>query len=76
MSAQHTPGPKPSPAQLAVMRNLAAGRSPTTHLRSMSEFGGYTATNASLHRRGWIDDGGFMTDAGRAALAKAIGSDS
>jgi hypothetical protein len=37
----------------------------------MSEFGGYTATNASLRRNGWIDEGGFLTDAGRAAIAKA-----
>jgi hypothetical protein len=70
-AAKHTPGRKPSPAQLAVMKNLAAGRAPTTHLRSMSEFGGYTATNASLRRNGWIDEGGFLTDAGRAAIAKA-----
>lgn len=67
---------KPSPAQMAVMKNLRAGRAPTTHLRSMSEFGGYTATRASLHRNGWIDDGGFLTDAGLAAIAKVEGSTS
>lgn len=73
MTNKHTPGRKPSHAQLAVMKNLAAGRSPTSHLRSMSEFGGYVATNDALYRNGWIDDGGFLTDAGRAAIAKATG---
>ena len=74
MSPQRTPGRKPTPAQLKALQDMAAGRSPTTHLRSMSAFGGFTATWASLFRNGWRDAGGFITDAGRAAIAKATGS--
>lgn len=60
-------------AQRKALRDLAAGRSPTTHLKSMSEHGGFTSTWAALLRNGWRDHGGFITDAGRAALTKAGG---
>jgi len=59
---------KPTPAQRAVLENLAAGRDATAHLHGQSAHGGFAGTRASLYRAGWIDDNG-ITDAGRAALA-------
>lgn len=59
---------KPTPTQLHMLENLAAGREATHGFpggRSMS--GGLSGTLVSLHRRGWIE-GGKITDAGRAAL--------
>ena len=65
---------KPSQAQLAALKSMAAGRSPQAHLQSMSECGGFTATWSALYRYGWRDKGGFITDEGRHALAAATGS--
>ena len=61
---------KPTPAQRAVLENLAAGRPAGAHLRTMSDHGGFTATSASLYRNRWIDDDG-ITPAGLAAIGKA-----
>ncbi len=65
MAEQHTP--KLSPAQRKVLENLAAGKDPGDHLRTMSDHGGFRGTMASLRRRAWVDVNG-ITDAGRAAL--------
>ena len=59
---------KLTPNQRRVLENLAAGRRADSHCVGRSEFGGLTATLASLHRAGLIDLNG-MTDAGREAIS-------
>jgi hypothetical protein len=58
---------KPSAAQLAALRNLAAGRSAGHGLVGRSAHGGLSATIVALHRRGWLDRTGNLTDAGKEA---------
>lgn len=74
-AAQHTP--RPTASQLAVLKNLAAGRSAGAHLRGRSAMGGLTRTLGTMSRRGWIDGSVYsprLSDAGRAALAQSEGS--
>lgn len=59
---------KLTPNQRRVLENLAAGRRADAHCVGRSEFGGLTATMASLHRAGLVDRDG-ITAAGRAAIA-------
>lgn len=69
--------PKITPAQRAVLQNLAAGRLAAHHLRGLSEMGGFERTRISLLRAGLIrcSYGACIsidiTDAGRAALAQS-----
>ncbi|MGY6273501.1 hypothetical protein ACXIUT_27855 [Achromobacter denitrificans] len=67
---KHLP-PKLTDRQRRVLENLAAGRRADSHCVGRSEFGGLTATMASLHRAGLVDRNG-ITDAGRAALAAQV----
>lgn len=62
---------RPSPAMLAAMRNLAAGKRPNAGLSGRSAHGGLSGTMVALRRRGWINAEERLTDAGRAALAQA-----
>lgn len=41
-------------AQIAVMKNLEAGASPTRHLKRVSEIIGYRVTLATLVRKRWV----------------------
>lgn len=41
-------------AQVAVMRNLAAGLSPTNHIKTVGEMLGYKSTLAALVRKRWV----------------------
>jgi hypothetical protein len=63
---------KPSPAQLAALRNMAAGKRPGYGIYGNSAHGGLSGTIVSLHRRGWIDTNG-ITEAGRTALRQKEG---
>ena len=63
-----------TPAQRIVLENMAAGRDAGAHLRSRSDYGGFTATLRTIYRRGWADAHG-ITDAGRNAIAKAAKED-
>ncbi|WP_238925130.1 hypothetical protein [Achromobacter insuavis] len=58
--------------QRRVLENLAAGRRADAHCSGRSEFGGLTATMASLRRAGLVDAGG-ITHAGRWALRASKG---
>lgn len=66
----------PTAAQLLVLQHLAAGRDPASHLNTRSDYGGFTTTWGALRRKGWISEGApnGLTDAGRAAIAKATRS--
>jgi hypothetical protein len=63
-------------AQIAVMKNLEAGLSPTRHLKSVSEIMGYRVTLASLVKKRWVEvDAGAagrvrLTAVGRGGLAR------
>ncbi len=59
---------KLTPSQRRVLENLAAGRRADSHCSGRSQFGGLTATVASLHRAGLMDSKG-ITDAGREAIS-------
>lgn len=61
---------KMSPAQKRALTNLANGQEATRGLSGNSEWGGFSATWASLVRNNWADKDG-ITDAGREALAEA-----
>jgi hypothetical protein len=61
---------KLSPAQLAMLSSLAAGRAWDCHLSGRSAYGAAGATLHVLKRRGYME-GGKITDAGREALAGA-----
>ncbi len=64
---KHLP-PKLTHNQRRVLTNMASGLRADAHCYGRSEFGGLTATMASLHRAGLVDGKG-ITDAGRAAIA-------
>lgn len=66
------PQPRPSSPQLAVMKNLAAGRPANDHLRGRSSFGAFGATWRSIVARGWVDRDGNLTPAGRAKLGQEV----
>lgn len=62
---------RPTAAQLAVLRNLAAGRTASFHLRGRSAMGGLTRTLSSMRQLAWIEGSMYepsLTHAGRAAL--------
>lgn len=59
---------KPSPAQMRVLTRLREGRNPTEGLTEPHHWGGYTNTLRVLHRRGWIDGDGRLTEKGRKAI--------
>lgn len=61
---------KPSPSQLRVLRNIAAGLGASAHCRQMADYGGLRGTLASLHRRGWLEND-QITEAGRQVVAEA-----
>jgi hypothetical protein len=56
-----------SPAMLDMLRNLAAGKSPTAGLTGRSAMGGASGTLTALHRRGLLKDM-VVTAAGHEAL--------
>lgn len=64
--------PKPSVAQLRVLRSLKNGLTADAHLSGRSEYGGLSGTIMVLRRRGWIETNQetVITDAGRAVLAR------
>lgn len=63
---KHLP-PKLTDRQRRVLKNLATGLRADAHCVGRSEFGGLTATMASLYRAGLVDKAG-ITEAGRRAL--------
>lgn len=60
----------PSPAMIVMLENVATGLPTTAGLRGRSEHGGATQTEASLRRRGLLDQKG-VTAEGYAAIARS-----
>lgn len=73
-----------SAAMLTVLRNVDAGRAPGNHISGMSASGGFASTLLALRKRGLIKQESIaglgytchLTEAGRAAIAKATGEKS
>ncbi len=57
-----------SPAQIAVLHNLAAGRDSAHGLVGRSAHGAHYGVVASLMKRGLVSDDRTITDAGREVL--------
>lgn len=55
-------------AQIAVLKNLADGKPPKAHLKTVSEVRGYKLTLAALVRKGWAAVDGDV--AGRVHLTQ------
>lgn len=55
-------------AQVAVLKNLADGKPPKSHLKTVSEVRGYKLTIAALVRKGWAVVDGDV--AGRTHLTQ------
>lgn len=70
MSAQHTPG-RLSASMWHVLDRTSRGLSLYGDCMNRSEYGARTLTVKALRQRGLIA-GESLTDAGRAAIAKAV----
>ena len=54
-------------AQYLALKSARDHGDPTRHLSGQSAFGGWTATRAALHRKGYLDHG-TITELGLSAL--------
>lgn len=66
---QTTRRAKPTPSQRLALENCVAGRHIAYGVHGRSASGGFSHTILALHRRGWLDKYGEVTQAGKAALS-------
>lgn len=62
---------KPSESQIRALKNVMEGRPIDAHIRGRSAHGGFSGTIVSLHRRGWINSQGDITESGRVIIGAA-----
>lgn len=59
---------KLSEAQWKALESAVRTGHPTSHLKGMSDWGGWGSTRNALQRKGYLDSSCRITPAGRAAI--------